>query len=228
MAWSAAAALAKDAAPGVAQGLLGMGGSAISAKMARDFAREQTRFNYQMAITAHQREVADLRLAGLNPILSAGGGGAPQPNAPNASIPDLGSAAGGIVSSALAAARLRKELQLMGAQTRRTDAEAKIAGARVEREEAQAQLWREANEALKVFVPWAKEAIGDISEARDFFSSSAQKAQRNVLSAIESWKDGYEAGVNRFRNRTGKFFSSGPRERRRDDLDTRRRGPNER
>lgn len=45
----------------------------------KKIAREQMNFQRIMAETQHQREVEDLRKAGLNPLLSAGGSGAAAP-----------------------------------------------------------------------------------------------------------------------------------------------------
>lgn len=51
-----------------------------------DIARTNNATQIEMANTAHQREVRDLRLAGLNPILSAGGNGSSTPTLQGATM----------------------------------------------------------------------------------------------------------------------------------------------
>lgn len=59
----------------------GLAGGLFSASSAKSSARAQMAFQERMAKNAHQYEVADLRAAGLNPILSAtGGNGAAVPS----------------------------------------------------------------------------------------------------------------------------------------------------
>lgn len=71
--------------------LLGnLAGSVIGGLFSSKQASDNRSFQERMSSTAHQREVSDLRAAGLNPILSAtGGSGSSTPSGAMASLPDM-------------------------------------------------------------------------------------------------------------------------------------------
>ncbi len=76
-------------------------------------AREQMAFQERMSSTAWQRAVADMKMAGINPMLSYMKGGA---SSPGGAMPRTEDVLGPAVSSAIAMRRLSEEVKNMQSQ----------------------------------------------------------------------------------------------------------------
>lgn len=85
-------------------------GTLIQGDQNRKISSAQMEFQERMSGSAHQREVEDLKKAGLNPMLSVNEGASSGPGA-GIPYPSFGKIGEGVVSSALEITRVKKELE---------------------------------------------------------------------------------------------------------------------
>lgn len=115
MAFPLAAALIPAAA--------GLVGSVLSNQASSAQAQRQMDFQANQSGTAHQREVADLKAAGLNPMLSTMGNGASSPQGAQGSVNDLGAGIQNGISSGIAIRAQNKEFEKADAGIANTNAD---------------------------------------------------------------------------------------------------------
>lgn len=156
------------AAGSIAGGLIGKSGQSSANQANYEIAKEQMEFQERMSNTAHQREVKDLREAGLNPILAAGGSGASSPSGasiamqnPNA---DLARGVEKASNSAISYVQNKAALNLLEKQIDKTSADA-------------------ANSALQNLVDKGEVKNGPLAELR---SAQVEKAKYDANSAAST------------------------------------------
>lgn len=119
------AALGGPVGAGLAMGGLGMMGQDSANQANEDIAKQQMWFQGRMSDTAHQREVADLKAAGLNPILSANSGA----STPSGASATMQNAMAPLVSSAMQGYQMQKDFESKDSQIAYNAAAANAANA---------------------------------------------------------------------------------------------------
>lgn len=197
------------AAANIAGGIMGAKGAASSARMQAAMAREERDWQERMSNTSYQRAMADMKLAGLNPVLAYKQGGAGTPG--GAGLPAAINTMEPIASSVRSASEKGMQLAMTNAQLdevkSRTDLnkmlevkavnDAHLSAASAKQVDFQSQLTKNQIPASNLTADFYKTKIGEvlhnvdkIMESISPFTSSARDLDARSSVGIYDKKTG--------------------------------------
>lgn len=188
--------------PAVLGGLLGLGTAIVGGVFSAKAAKANRDFQERMSSTSHQREVADLKAAGLNPILSAHSG-ASSPGGAVADVPDVGEHVSRGVASALALKQAKANLELTHAETALANAHGQESNVRAGDILNTARAGR-----LSEITSRAELAKLSVAQQRDLLPIALERARAELKSEVASARRTNALAALDELARTGRFNSA--------------------